>query len=742
VRRRALCLGLAAGLLGLASPRSAAAAPPRVEVELGQSRARVGESVPLRILVTAEGDGQVGAPELGALDGIEMIEQGSSFQSSMSFGTGQTMVRTSTQTYDYLLVPMRPGRWEISVSVGIGPRAVKPSQVPVLEVTGEAATTPEPEPAQTGARPSSAQAEVFLWPTVDKDTVYVGEPILYRFEIWERTNADVQLRSMPAFDDFWVEELEAGRRRRDLVEGVAYRVHPLLERVLFPQKAGRLSIGGGEVAVTPFGGLGLFRPQRRRAPYRVPGSPISVEVRPLPVEGRPAGFSPNNVGRFAIRAQVDRTTLRQGEAFTLTVTVEGTGNLRFLDPGKWPDLRGLRRYDPSEEVELSVEGGEVGGRRSFRFLVVAEDPGAREIPAHELSYFDPASAAYAVARSEPIRIDVVPDPKARAAKAPGLEGAAGDGGEELLADIFASSTLPRTPAREPWLTPVRWTTGVLGVPGVLAASVAARVVVRRVLGDGRTRRRAEQLARRRSLVARARAAVSTGEGFHTALAELVHGVAVERAGAAGVGLSREPLLALLRGCGVPASELQTLRAVLDACDAARFGSAAADPSSREALLERALALVVGPAWRPGGDACGAVFGSGWRSWPRCLRVPPAATRSTTRSPAATSSRRRATGKARSRSTSRLAACCPHAARCFPTTSGRPMPTPARPAARSSTCAAPFIPRPARPTSSPKPRAVTSASSSGGSNPKPPARPRRPHRPRADGSGSGWRSPGR
>jgi hypothetical protein len=571
----------------------------KVEVQLGSPTTQVGQGVYVQVVVSVEGQGELSDPEFPKLDGVQIEAQGTSFQSSMSFGTSQRATRTVNKTFEYLLIPEKPGKFEVAVEVGIDGKKIKATRVPVLEVTGEAASPPEATQAQAGARPTSAEQEVFLWPSVDKDTAYVGEPLVYRFEIWERTNADVQLRTMPSFDDFWVEELEAGRRRRDQVQSVPYRVHPLLERVLFPQKSGRLTIGGGEVVVTPHGGLGLLRPRRRRAPYYVPGTPLAVEVKPLPAKGQPADFSANNVGFFALQTTVDRTELKQGEAFTLTVTIEGTGNVRFVELAQWPELSGMRRYEPKEDFQLTVSGSQIGGRRSYEFLVVAEEAGTLEIPVHKLAYFDPEEEKYAVAESEPIRIRVEADPTAVVGKQADLENMEVADEGELLADVFDSGRLPRAVPTDSWLTPSRFVTAALTVPGLFGVGLLGRAVHRRMTGDEASRARAARAKHRRELMDKAKASVGSGDGFFTAIHELLHEVAVARAGAEGIGLPEERLLKLLAAREVAPPEIEALAKLLATCDAARFGAQVGDQAARRDLLHQALALVDSPTWRAG-----------------------------------------------------------------------------------------------------------------------------------------------
>jgi hypothetical protein len=586
----------AAGLAVLVVPGRALAGEVSVEVRLGQPRARVGEGVFVQVTVEGRGGVSIGEPSFPVLAGVQVVERGSSFQ-QMTFGIGAGGGSTVTRTYDYLLVADRPGRFELEITVVADGHTVRPARAPVLEVTGEAADAAEAATPQ--ARPGSADEEVFLWPTVDREEAWVGQALRYRLELWERTDADVQMRTIPTFEDFWVEELEADRRRRDMVDGVPYRVHPLLERALFPQKAGELVVGAGEVVVTPQSGLGLFRPGRRRPPHAVHGPALRIRVLPLPAEGQPPGFPANNVGRFDLRSEVDRIALRQGDALTFTVTVRGTGNVRFVEPPPLPEMPGLRVYDPQEQLQVGFQNGEVAGERRWKYLVVAQAAGPVTIPALELDFFDPEPGGYRVARSEPIRIEVEPDGTTTSA-VPALESGAEPDEGELLADLVAPESLPRTEPRPPLLTPDRWAGAALAAPAAFGLGLLLLRVRDRVYGDPRMRARVARVAHRRRLVDDARRATARGDGFFPALGELLQTAAVERA-PAGAGLPRERLAELLGREGVPEADLDRWRRLIDACDAARFGSEPSDEATRRQALADAVALVEGPSFRPRGS---------------------------------------------------------------------------------------------------------------------------------------------
>lgn len=594
-RRRALQLAGLAGLgLALSPGTARAAVQPRIAAETDRERVEVGEAFEFTVQVDSEGERGAEVPEpvlpdLAAL-GLEIVGVPASFRStssSFSFGTGRgsAMTTRTTQTTVYTLVASKPGRIELPVHVMDGKTKIAVARVPVVEVTGQAASG---EPVAADANdPTEPQGDIFLWTRVDKPTLFVGEQLTYTLEIYERLPfPQFQLRKLPGFQDFWSEELPPGQQRRAVVGDTAYRVNPGLRRALFPQRAGTLTLSPPEI------GVGMRR--------RVTGRPVTIEVKPLPA-GAPAGFSPNNVGSYTIRSEADRTNIKVGEPFTLTVSIQGTGNIRVIDPGAWPDMPGLRRYEPKVETQVTT-GAQLGGERRYAFLVIPERGGAITVPALEFHFFDPATATYQTARSTPIELTVAGDPGAAppsATDAPPPPTAAEE--EGILAPIAEPATLPRATPTTSWLTPSRWGWGMAGAPVLLALGTGASALWRRFGPDDASRAAAVRAARQRDLLAQAERGLASGEGFYPALAQLLQAAAVERAGAEGEGLPRQALLALLARKGVPSADCERLRDLLDRCDAARFGARGETASEREAALRGARELLAA-ALKPGAPA--------------------------------------------------------------------------------------------------------------------------------------------
>jgi BatD DUF11 like domain len=574
VTRRSWLVLAAAALL---TPRSLLAADLTATVRTDRTSMRVGEEITVELEVERAGSGRV--PEVTIPEALaEKFEITQRLASSggfrISLGT-QGSSRSVNDSLTLVAVALVPGKVSLSFTVDDAGTKVT-SNVVEVTVEGDPAATDKPDgkPIAAANKPTEARSDVFVWGATDKTTAYVGEQLEYNLDVYERTMlSSVSMRTPPSFTDFYTYDLPEGEARIEEVGGVPYRVRPGMRRAVFPQKAGTLTIGAPEITIG-----------RRR---RNRGVALAVEVRPLPAKGQPPRFSPNNVGRYTITAKVDRDHVAAGQPLTWTVEISGEGNIALVDPGVWPELRGARRYEP--KVETHTEARErVGGRRSYAFLVIPEHGGPLELPALTLHYFDPLLERYEVARADPITIEVDGSPDA-AAPAPDLTPEP-ELAKEGLAPIIELATVPREPPPSRWLTPRRWLQLMMVVPASAALLEGGHALWRRFGPDDLARRRTRERLRRRERIETARNAIESGEGFHAAVAGLLHELAVARVGVEGTGLPRPELLRLLARAELPADDLRKLEALLDRCDAARFAAQRGTPEERRDLLEDALAL--------------------------------------------------------------------------------------------------------------------------------------------------------
>jgi hypothetical protein len=252
----------------------------------------------------------------------------------------------------------------------------------------------------------------------------VGEPLVLTYWLYTQTSvSDLQFKEAPQFAGFWVEDLERVQippsGEPATVEGQRYRRFPVLKKLLFPTRAGTLTIP------TSLFRIGLARTGFFDAGGVVerPTKPVKVSVEPLPDA---PGFS-GAVGRFRATASLDREAVPLGEAATLRFRVEGTGNLKWIDRGPEVAPAGAKVFPPQAKSDLRATPSGITGSRTWEFVVVPETSGVVEIPPLAFSYFDPAADRIVTAETAPLALRVeggtvaagLPTPRAAAARATG-----------------------------------------------------------------------------------------------------------------------------------------------------------------------------------------------------------------------------------------------------------------------------------------------------------------------------------
>ena len=135
------------------------------------------------------------------------------------------------------------------------------------------------------------------------------------------------------------------RASRPRSKAQSYRRFPVLRKLLFPTKAGTLTIPASRLPRRPRAHGLLRRGRQRRARRR---SPCTITVEPLPDAPGFAGA----VGRFRPRRASTATPSRSGEAATLRFRVEGTGNLKWIDRGPELAVPGAKVYPPQAKSDL------------------------------------------------------------------------------------------------------------------------------------------------------------------------------------------------------------------------------------------------------------------------------------------------------------------------------------------------------------------------------------------------------
>ena len=290
--------------------------------ELDKQRGTLDDQFVLTITVNGKADGK---PQLPPLAGLKVNSAGTSHNTSWVNGVVTREVR-----YRYLLIPSKEGIYKIpSLELEVDDELIR--SVPLtLTVT----TTPAPT---LGGR---EQRAMFITRTFEPQEAYVGEQIIetvkifYRVKLLDAAQEDVELL---AFNTF---KLGKERNYRQVIDGTTYSVIEV-KRALIPLKAGaQLPVPRYvlntivAVASQRRGGHGFFddffshtRQQRKR----VSAPAATLKVKPLPAPPTDA-HNLAVVGDYRLSAALNKKNLNRSESATLTLFIEGYGNLQGIKP--------------------------------------------------------------------------------------------------------------------------------------------------------------------------------------------------------------------------------------------------------------------------------------------------------------------------------------------------------------------------------------------------------------------------
>jgi hypothetical protein len=138
-----------------------------------------------------------------------------------------------------------------------------------------------------------------------------------------------------------------------------------------------------------------------------------VKIKPLPNQGRPAGFS-GAVGKFDIASEASSTTGSTGDPLTFKISITGHGNFDRVTSSGLPANSDWKSYKPRARLESANSSG-TSGTKTFEQSIVPVKAGAQQIPAVSFSYFDPDTESYVTKTTVPISVQITQNTAAPAA---------------------------------------------------------------------------------------------------------------------------------------------------------------------------------------------------------------------------------------------------------------------------------------------------------------------------------------
>ena len=403
---------------------------PRIIVS-AKTPVAVGERFNVVFEVNAEGKGF----NVSSFDGFTLVGGPfTSTSSSVQIMNG-SISRTVKNTYTYVLVANKEGDFTIGpASLKVDGNMLKSEPYTIKVVPGDATSSSSSSSSSQGGQSSSqgqtntndpqvSGQDLFVKVIPSKKSAYVGEPVVFSYMLYTRVPvSQLSVSRMPSYGGFWTKECsDSQRQSTEIVNGLQYSTYEIKKVVLIPQRAGRFTIEPMVVECVaqvetqrnnqwgndPFGFFNdpFFSRSYTNVAKTIQTSSFSFESKALPVQGKPDSFN-GAVGNYNFSATIDRNEMKANEAFTLTVTISGSGNVELVnlpEPVFPPDFE---VYDPKIINSVDANGQGMSGTKKAEYLVIPRRAGDFTIPSLEFSYFSPSKGQYITLNSPTFNLKV------------------------------------------------------------------------------------------------------------------------------------------------------------------------------------------------------------------------------------------------------------------------------------------------------------------------------------------------
>ncbi|MEO6521320.1 MAG: BatD family protein [Mucilaginibacter sp.] len=377
--------------------------------QVSKTQVATGEVFEVQFTLNASGD-KFTPPNFA---GFQVVG-GPNQSQSMSSINGQV---TQSVSIGYDLVADKVGTFTIgSAYIVINGRPVSTKPIVITVVKGNPQAQQRQQQQQQAQSPfdntppdapgADMKKNIFMRAVIDKSRVYLGEQITLTYKLYTRVSLVANdLDKAPDLNGFWSQDVNKNQQQNipwkmEVYNGQRYNVAEVKQTILFPERAGNLTIDplamtfvvrkalpARDVMEQMFGG------RTEDVKIKVASPPVTVHVQPLPEAGKPASFT-GAVGTFAIEGTVDKRELKANEALNYKLKITGSGNIKLLKEVNINPPTDFEKYDPkiTDAVTESIKG--VSGSRELAYLMIPRHEGTYTIEPVQFSYFNPKTNKY------------------------------------------------------------------------------------------------------------------------------------------------------------------------------------------------------------------------------------------------------------------------------------------------------------------------------------------------------------
>ena len=536
--------------------------------------------------------------------------------------------RTTKNTYTFALQAAQEGTFRIgSASLTVKGNKVtsEPFEIKVVPDDGSHASSSgyssggggssQGRSSQNTNDPQVSGKDLFLKVTPSKRSAYVGEQIVLNYKLYTKVPvSSLSVEKAPSYAGFWTKDITDNnggslRQSSEVVNGVEYTTAEIQRIVVVPQRAGSLNLdpmtiecvaqirtqNNNRQSNDPFDIFfndPFFNRNITNVRKELSCSSLTIDVKSLPDNGKPASFA-GAVGNFTFKSSIDKTQLKTNEAFTLTLTVNGTGNIELLqmpEPVFPPDFE---VYDPKITTSTSNGSNGLSGTKKAEYLVIPRRAGSFDLAPIAFSYFNPSNGTYTTLQSDAYSVQVE--------KGAGGEGGDGsiyasnqEGIKYLGSDIrhIMTGDARLKPVHSAFFATVPYFIILLAMLLVFIILLAVSKKREEMMQDtaANRNRKATKVARGRLKNANQYLNAKDQDKFYVEMSQALWGYIADKLGIERSKLSMDTVSETMKGKNVPDDLTQQFVDTLNSCEFARFAPGSAEEKMDD-LYRRGIEVI-------------------------------------------------------------------------------------------------------------------------------------------------------
>lgn len=344
-----------------------------VFIEMNKTQLQMGVSTEIVLVLRNVGKAQIHSFE--GMENFETISTGQSNSTQIINGATTKEVRVT-----YRVMPIATGTFTLKASIESGKDMLetKPLEITITERDASMDTITE---------------EVYVRTVINDDEIYFGEKAVVTYQLFSQYNLENSgIIEDVTIDGLIVDKVDTSVYQPDYmtISGNQYMMVVSEQLIVEGIKPGTYEIPAFDFQANLSTG-GFFNSSK---PVYLETETASLRVKALPEEGRPYAFG-GLTGTFDVEAVYSAQAVEAGDPVTLSVTVEGSGNLSVLDSiSQYGMPEGFTVYETDKGLNTfkHSEGSKVS--RSYELIMIPKDSGQVTVPDFEIPYFDTDRESY------------------------------------------------------------------------------------------------------------------------------------------------------------------------------------------------------------------------------------------------------------------------------------------------------------------------------------------------------------